>query len=112
MKKIYFIVLIFCAQNTYAAIATTYCNAKATYTSCNAGYYLSGGNCVACEKGTYKDSVGTDSSCSDCPSLGGVAGTTSSAGTTSRTLCFIPSDSSVSDSSGTYIFTSDCFYTE
>ena len=58
MKKIYFIVLIFCAQNTYAAIATTYCNAKATYTSCNAGYYLSGGNCVACEKEHIKTALG------------------------------------------------------
>ncbi len=55
-----------------------------TYTSCNAGYYLTSGTCRACGTGMYKPLAGTDG-CTACPS----SGTTVSTGATAVTQCYV-----------------------
>lgn len=61
-----------------------------------------------CNKGYYKNGT----SCSRCPSSGGVYGTTASTGATSITSCYIPSGTTMSDSTGKYTYTSNCYYTK
>ncbi len=71
-------------------VGTAYADCVATtktYSSCNAGYYLSSGDCKAC------------------PSPG-----TSAAGATSITECCIPSGTTGSDATGTYTYASPCCY--
>lgn len=82
------------------------CWQSTTYTSCNAGYYKSGSSCNACQKGTYKSSAGTATSCTSCTS----PGTTASTGSTSSSDCYIPSGTTGSDSTGTYKYTSNCYW--
>lgn len=112
MKKFCFILFVFCVHDAIAALATTYCNAEAVYTSCNAGYYLSGGDCVACAVGTYKSTAGTGTTCSQCAASDGVSGTTATTATTAQTSCYIPSGVSLTDDVGSYEFTSNCYYSE
>ncbi len=53
--------------------------------TCAAGYYLSGGSCVACEVGTFQGTTGTSSSCTNC-----AAGTFSNTvGSSSCTRCAV-----------------------
>lgn len=114
MRKILFALLLTVSGNAYAAVATTYCDAGTVYTSCNAGYYLSSSTCLACNKGTYKSNSGTATSCTTCPSSGGIAGTTAGTASDSITDCYLPSGAtrSFSDStgSGTETITSNCYY--
>ena len=58
-----------------------------------------------CAAGYYGSSSNGTSGCSPCPSGG-----TSSAGTTSATGCYIPSGTTGSDSTGTYKYTSNCYW--
>lgn len=55
-----------------------------------------------CEAGSYATS---DDLCANCPMPG-----TSAAGATSITDCFIPAGRTVSDETGSYIYTEDCYY--
>lgn len=52
---------------------------------------------------------GSGSSCTRCPALSGVYGT-SAAGTTSISGCYIPSGTGLSDTSGKYEFSQNCYY--
>lgn len=104
----------------------TSCSACTSY-SCNSGYYgtatSSSAGCVACpsnatcaggndstfvcNRGYYKNGT----TCNRCPTEDGVTyGTTKDAGATSMTECYMPANTSVTDWTGTYIFTSDCYY--
>ncbi len=94
----------------YAAAPKTTCVLYEVYTSCNAGYYLSSRSCKPCPVGTYKSASGTQTSCTTCPSSGGIAGTTKSTGSTAITQCYLPAGSSSSDSGGKYEYTGDCYY--
>ena len=58
-----------------------------------------------CAAGYYGSSSNGRSGCNPCPSGG-----TSSAGTTSATGCYIPSGTTGSDSTGTYKYTSNCYW--
>ena len=58
-----------------------------------------------CAAGYYGSSSNGTSGCNPCPSGG-----TSSAGTTSATGCYIPSGTTGSDSTGTYKYTSNCYW--
>ena len=58
-----------------------------------------------CAAGYYGSSSNGTSGCSPCPSGG-----TSSAGTTSATGCYIPSGTTGSDATGTYKYTSNCYW--
>lgn len=57
---------------------------------------------LKCEAGSYATS---DNLCANCPIPG-----TSVAGATSITDCFIPAGKTVSDETGSYIYTEDCYY--
>ena len=74
--------------------------------SCHAGYYLvSKGNSIS----------GYTKTCEQCPPLGlgdnPVLGR-SAYGSTSITQCYIPLNTDILDATGTYLFTSDCYYSE
>ena len=74
--------------NTQTCVCT-----KKTERRCSAGYYGTVGALV------------NSSSCTQCPSPG-----TSSAGATSQSDCYIPAGTTGSDSTGTYKYTSNCYY--
>lgn len=68
-----------------------------------------------CEKGYYGSPLASlagacSGTCTRCPESGGVYGTTASSGATSRTECYIPTGTSLSDTAGTYQFTENCYY--
>lgn len=109
MKRMYFVLCCLCPLSVFADCMLE----GTTYTSCNAGYYLSSGSCVACAKGYYKSSAGT-AACTRCPSSNGIYGTTAATGTTSVVSCYIPSGAtytfSDSTGSGTATITSNCYY--
>ncbi len=85
---------------TSSTSGCTVCPANAT---CNEGSRL-----FACNIGYYQNGT----SCSPCPSSGGIAGKTKSIGATSITECYIPANTSITDSDGQYIYISDCYYTK
>lgn len=95
-------------SQTTATCNTATCKCtKFTIYQCAAGYYQSGTvRCLA--------SIDGDASCSGCtrcPSSGGIYGT-SAPGSTAITACYIPAGASMSDSTGTYTYTSPCYYSE
>lgn len=71
---------------------------------------------VRCASGYYGSaSINTKNStmsgCNLCPTSGGVAGN-SAAGSTSITGCYIPSGTSFTDGTGTFSYTSNCYWSE
>lgn len=70
-------------------------------TRCQAGYYGSGRFTIN----------GTDP-CTICPSSGGIAGQSVTGSNTKITDCYIPANTSMSDGTGTYTYTNNCYYTE
>ena len=99
----------------------TDCTSDTSWSSGNIGYQkkvsrtCSCGTCVEtpsyrCAAGYYGSSSNGTSGCTRCPSSGGVYGT-SAAGSTAITSCYIPSGTSMTDDTGTYQFTSSCYYT-
>lgn len=68
-------------------VANSTCT-SATSFRCNAGYYKNEDSCTACPNGG-----------------------TSAAGATSITSCYLPSGTTGTDSSGTYTYTLNCYYT-
>lgn len=67
--------------------------------------------CESCTKGYY--SAGVASECSQCPSSGGITGTTAQSRSTSITDCYIPAGQlSWTDDSGTYVCGENSYYTE
>ena len=60
----------------------------------------------SCNKGYFR--AGT--ACMPCPSSGGIAGTTKTAGATDASECYLPAGSTGSDSTGTYTLTGDCYW--
>ncbi len=59
-----------------------------------------------CKIGYY----GTGKSCTECPASGGVHGTTSGAGATAITECFLPAGTAFSDGTGSGTYTDNCYY--
>ena len=112
-------------NNTCANVCECYEYGECVYTSCKSGYYMptnSQGDCVACpanatcsggtalfscNAGYYRNGT----SCSRCPSSGGVYGT-SAAGSTKITDCYLPASTTGSDSTGTFTYTSNCYYVQ
>lgn len=68
-------------------------------------------NIYRCAADYYGIVIGQDKGCTKCPSSGGIEGR-SDAGTTSITGCYIPSGTTGSDASGTFTYTSKCYYSE
>lgn len=79
---------------TVATCNCSTCTKKTEY-RCAAGYYGSTSNGV--------------SGCTKCTALGTTAAN-SSAGSSLQTSCYIPSRTNISDTSGVYQFTSNCYY--
>lgn len=75
---------------------------------CPANTATCSGTTFTCARGYYKDG----NKCTRCPSSDGVYGTTALSGATSITQCYIPSGSQMSDNTGTYTYTSNCYYSE
>lgn len=59
-----------------------------TYTACKAGYYLSGTTCLPC--------------------IGG--GTSADRNSSGITACYIPAGTNISDASGAFKYTENCYY--
>lgn len=64
-----------------------------------------------CAAGYYGSSLNGTSGCSQCPLHARTMFGHSAAGSTTIKSCYIPAEASVSDSVGTYTFTSNCYYT-
>lgn len=95
-------------NKTTATCNTVTCKCtKSTDYRCAAGYYKSG--VIRC-LGSI-DGSASCSGCSRCPPSGGIYGS-SAPGSTAITACYIPTDTSMSDSTGTYTYTSNCYYSE
>lgn len=93
-----------CGYNVWTATGTGYeqqietTTENETCTSSNITY--------RCAAGYYGTTTNGTSGCTKCPTPG-----TSTAGTnTSMTQCYIPAGTEMSDSSGTYIYTKNCYY--
>ena len=73
------------------------------------------GNCVTdgtsyrCAAGYYGSSSNGTSGCTRCPDLNGVYGS-STAGSKYITSCYIPSNTVMSDATGSMVFTNNCYY--
>ncbi len=79
-------------------------------------------NSVCCERGYYRQTITRNTStgliirykdvtCPRCPSLGGVYGTTPmNQCVSSITACYIPANTPIKSTPGTYVFTNDCDY--
>ncbi len=76
-------------------VASTSCYTKTTY---------------KCARGYYGLPTELNKKCTRCPSSGGIYGTTSGSGATSITECYIESGSTGSDSTGSYTYTGNCYY--
>lgn len=86
---------------------TTYVNPDPTNTDCSVSFTT----CIPnqeCEKGYYL----LNGSCERCPSSGGVYGTTAGTGATNITECYIPAGTTLSDTTGEFTFSTDCYYTK
>lgn len=74
------------------------CSGSSSYEyGCAAGYYQTGAS-------------GGTITCSECPSLGTLKGT-SAEGSTDITACYLPANKDGTDNTGTFQFTSNCYYT-
>lgn len=76
-------------------------------TQCSAGTYSSSGatSCTTCPSGSYcRAATCTPSKCPSNPPA------TSSSGAGNISSCYFPKDTELSDLTGTYLFTSNCFY--
>lgn len=82
------------------------------YVSCpdaNGATCTCGGNTYQC--GCIENEYGTSgSNCQPCPDFGDISGT-SEPGSKTITSCRIESGWTITDSTGTYTFTTDCYYT-
>lgn len=82
---------------------TTGCECtQSTKYRCAAGYY---GTASYSQLNGYRG-------CTRCPSSGGVYGTIAAGNGTTKTSCYIPTTSTLTDGAGSYQYTSNCYYTE
>ena len=84
--------------------ANSYVECEAT-AECVGNFCMHGQN-YRCVAGAYGNpSASNKTACAPCPSPG-----TSAAGSTSQSDCYIPAGTTGSDSTGTYKYTSNCYY--
>lgn len=84
------------------------CAAGVSKPTCNKGYYMYD----ASQSSSGGVTIGKTYECRRCPSSGGVYGTTSAAGAESITECYLPSGTTGSDATGSFTYTSNCYYSE
>lgn len=73
---------------------------------CNSSGGITPTRPTSCAKGTYLNALKT--LCLDCPN----GGTTALRGSTAITDCYLPSGTTVTDSTGTYTVQGDCYYSK
>ncbi|MBQ8293892.1 MAG: hypothetical protein IJX89_00710 [Alphaproteobacteria bacterium] len=97
-----------CTSDAYWSAGNTGYQKKVTRTcDCNTCYSSTSYRCAA---GYYGSSTNGTSGCTICPSDNSMTGT-SAAGSTSITSCYIVVGDQMEDSTGTYEYTSNCYYT-
>ncbi len=90
-------------RTVYSCGYATNCECKSsTEARCREGYY--GSVTIA--------GVGVLNNCKRCPSSGGVYGTIAAGNGTAITSCYIPTTATLTDDTGAYGYTSNCYYTE
>lgn len=88
-------------SRTNATCNTSTCKcSKRIETRCSTGYYGSGMSIVG------------STPCTKCPSSGGIAGSSIAGSNKKITDCYIPANTSMTDGTGTYTYTSNCYYSE
>ena len=99
-----------CQKNYYktSTLNPPTCTACPSYATCNYGDIL-------CNRGTWRTNTingfYTRVTCTPCPSLDGVQGTTApNTQTVYITACYIPANTPITNSIGTYIFKENCNY--
>ena len=97
-----------CTSTNWLSYNTGY--QRRTVKTCN----VSTGNCSStyeyrCAAGWYGSSSNGTSGCTRCPDLNGVYGS-STAGSKYITSCYIPSNTVMSDATGSMVFTNNCYY--
>lgn len=89
------------SQIEYSCGLTTECECtQSTKYRCDAGYYGTA---------SYSQLTGYRG-CTRCPSSGGVYGTSTAGNGTEITSCYIPTTSTLTDDTGSYQYTSNCYY--
>ena len=63
-----------------------------------------------CAAGYYGTSTNGSTGCTICPTSGGVGGQSVAGSNSAITSCYIPANTTLSDSTGTYQYTSNCYY--
>ena len=96
-----------CTSSNWEAYGTGY--QRMINRDCNCDGTCQSTTKYRCAAGYYGTSTNGTSGCTRCPSSGGVYGT-SIAGATAITSCYIPKDTTLTDSYGNYVFTSNCYY--
>lgn len=66
---------------------------------------------IGCKKGYYGTPTAIGTGCTQCPSSGGVSGTTDTIGAHDITECYLPAGSKFSDSTGNGTYSEKCYYT-
>ena len=97
---------------------TLNCSGSLSWSTIKAGYQrrtVCNNGCgtyeYRCAAGYYGSSTNGSTGCNKCPSSGEVEGQ-SAAGSTEITSCYIPKNTTLSDSTGKYQYTSDCYYSK
>lgn len=86
---------------TYGKYGT--CTPNGTYElRCNDGYW------GTAEQPEDEDPTG----CTMCPPFGGALANSTAGANTDITSCYMPANTQIKDETGTFIYTSDCFYSE
>lgn len=83
---------------------------KRSVTACNCDGTKSTRTEYRCAKGWFGSSTNGTSGCTRCPSSGGVYGTTDAAGSDAITKCYLPVETSMSDSTGTFTCSGKSYY--
>ncbi len=92
-----------CNTTSWTAGNTGY--QRRVYKTCNCDGVCNQTNEYRCAAGYYGSSTNGTSGCSRCPSSG-----SSSAGSTVITACYLPSGWTGTDSTGSYTYTANCYY--
>lgn len=102
MKKLCFMFVVMTLSVSGANAATTCSEGSKLYESCKPGYYYGGED-------------GLSQSCDSCPSVKLSAsvqgrGTSVDKNTGGKTSCYLPAGTELSDDTGTFKYTADCYY--